>query len=224
MVYIVSTPIGNLEDITLRAMRILKEVDFIICEDSRVTRILLEKYEIHKELIALNAGNEEAKIGLILRKLSDGGSCALVSDAGTPLISDPGVRLISALIKSNIPVSSIPGPSAVLTALTLSGLPADAFTFEGFIPQKKGRKTFIEALVEADKTIIFYESVYRIEKLLQEMLPVIPTRAIAICRELTKFHEEVWRGTVTEIHAMLATKTIKGEFVVVVAPSWWKIK
>lgn len=222
MLYIISTPIGNLEDITLRALRLLKEADFILCEDTRVTKVLLEKYEIHKELISLNAQTESNKIPYVVNRLKGRENGALVSDAGTPLISDPGGRLIKAVIDAGIEVAAVPGPSAVLAALAISGLPADCFTFEGFIPQKKGRKTFLESLQDTERTIVFYESVYRIEKVLHELHAVIPERQIAVCRELTKMFEEVWRGTVTEVLANLSTKTIKGEFVLVIAPRWWK--
>lgn len=222
MLYIVSTPIGNLEDITLRALRILKSVSFIVCEDTRVTRVLLDKYEIKAELVSLNAQNEQGKMQYVLSRLMGNTDCALVSDAGTPLISDPGARLIHEAIKQDIPVSTLPGPSALLAAITISGLPADCFLYEGFIPQKKGRKTFLESLITTDRTVVFYESVYRIEKLVGELNNVIPGRQIAVCRELTKMFEEAWRGTAKEVFEELPNKTIKGEFVIVVAPTWWK--
>ena len=156
--YIVSTPIGNLKDITLRALEILKEVDFIACEDTRVTGFLLNHYEIKKELVSVNANNESKKTDYILERITAGESCALVSDAGTPAISDPGIRLISAAIKMDINVVAVPGPSAVTAALTLSGLPTDAFIFEGFIPQKKGRQKKLQELSEEKRTIVIYES------------------------------------------------------------------
>ena len=152
--YIVSTPIGNLKDITLRALEILKEVDFIACEDTRVTSVLLKNYDIHKELISLNAVNESSKVGYVLKRMNNGENCALVSDAGTPGISDPGTRLISTAIKNGIEVIPVPGASAVVTALSLSGLPSDSFVFEGFIPQKKGRQTRRKQIAEEKRTII----------------------------------------------------------------------
>ena len=220
--YVVSTPIGNLKDITLRALEILKEVDFIACEDTRVTVNLLHHYEIKKEMLSLNAINENSKIDSIINRVLSGESCALVSDAGTPGISDPGKRLIASTIGRNISVVPVPGASALLTALTISGLPADSFIFEGFIPQKKGRQKKLIEISQEERTIVIYESVYRIEKLINELEHFIPNREISICRELTKKFEEVWRGKPSEILNTLAGKTIKGEFVVVIAPSKWK--
>ena len=154
--YIVSTPIGNLKDITLRALEILKEVDFIACEDTRVTGFLLNHYEIKKGLVSLNAKNETQKADLILDRIINGESCALVSDAGTQAISDPGIRLISAAIKKEINIVSVPGPSSFTAALTLSGLPTDAFVFEGFIPQKKGRQKKLKELSDERRTIVLF--------------------------------------------------------------------
>ena len=219
--YIVSTPIGNLKDITLRALEILKEVDFIACEDTRVTSILLRNYEIHKELISLNAVNENSKIDYILSRINNGENCALVSDAGTPGISDPGVRLISAAINNEIEVIPIPGAVAAITALSISGLPSDSFIFEGFIPQKKGRQKKLKELAEEERTIIIYESVYRIEKLLNELNEYMPERQIVICRELTKKFEETRKGTPAELLNSFNEKVNKGEFVVVIAPKRW---
>jgi len=220
--YIVSTPIGNLKDITLRALEILREVDFIACEDTRVTGFLLNHYEIKKELVSVNANNESKKTDYILERITAGESCALVSDAGTPAISDPGIRLISAAIKMDINVVAVPGPSAVTAALTLSGLPTDAFIFEGFIPQKKGRQKKLQELSEEKRTIVIYESTYRIEKLLNELNEYMPDRIIVVCREITKKFEEVWRGYPVDILNTLNEKTIKGEFVIVIAPPGWK--
>lgn len=220
--YIVSTPIGNLKDITLRALEILKEVDFIACEDTRVTGFLLNHYEIKKGLVSLNAKNETQKADLILDRIINGESCALVSDAGTPAISDPGIRLISAAIKKEINIVSVPGPSSFTAALTLSGLPTDAFVFEGFIPQKKGRQKKLKELSDERRTIVLFESTYRIEKLLNELNEYMPGRLIAVCREITKKFEEVWRGYPQDIFNILNEKTIKGEFVVVIAPADWE--
>lgn len=220
--YIVSTPIGNLKDITLRALDTLKEVDFIACEDTRVTGILLKHYEITKEMTSLNAVNEHTKIKNILESIQSGKSCALVSDAGTPGISDPGNRMIAAAIDKGIEVVPVPGVSASLAALTISGLPSNSYAYEGFIPQKKGRQKKLALLSEEERTIIIYESVHRIEKLLKELDQYMPERLIVVCRELTKKFEECWRGTASSILNSLSTKTIKGEFVIVVAPKKWK--
>ncbi len=221
--YIVSTPIGNLKDITFRAVDILKEVNFIACEDTRVTSILLKHYEIKKELISLNAANENSKIDYVLSRIENGESCALVSDAGTPAISDPGIRLISAAIKKNINVVSIPGASAAISALTLSGFPTDSFLFEGFLPQKKGRQKKLKDLSEEKRTIVLYESTYRIEKLLNELYEYMPERNIAVCREITKKFEEIWRGKPNELLESLKDKVTKGEFVFIIAPINWEI-
>jgi 16S rRNA (cytidine1402-2'-O)-methyltransferase len=222
--YIVSTPIGNLKDITLRALEILKDVDFISCEDTRVTGFLLNHYDIKKELVSLNVNNESKKSDYILKRIIKGESCALVSDAGTPTISDPGIRLISEAIKRGINIITVPGPSALTAALTLSGLPTNAFTFEGFIPLKKGRQKKLKELSEEKRTIVIYESTFRIEKLLRELNEYMPGRLIAVCREITKKFEEVWRGYPNDILESLDEKTTKGEFVIVIAPSDWKEK
>ena len=220
--YIVSSPIGNLKDITLRALEILKEVDFVACEDTRITGFLLNHYEIKKELVSLNAGNETSKAHYIIGRIVNGESCALVSDAGTPAISDPGIRLISAAINKGINIVTVPGPSAATAALTLSGLPTDSFIFEGFIPQKKGRQKKLKDLAAEKRTIVIYESTYRIEKLLNELKEYMPHRFIAVCREMTKKFEEVWRGYPEEILNSLSAKTTKGEFVIVIAPADWE--
>ncbi len=219
--YIVSTPIGNLKDITLRALEILKDVDFISCEDTRVTGFLLNHYEMKKDLVSLNANNESEKSEYILNRITDGESCALVSDAGTPAISDPGIRLISAAIKRGINIVAIPGPSAVTAALTLSGLPTNSFVFEGFLPQKKGRQKKLKELSEESRTIVLYESTYRIEKLLNELNEYMPGRLIVVCREITKKFEETWRGYPENILESLNEKTLKGEFALVIAPLDW---
>ena|SRR3990172_10942943 len=219
--YIVSTPIGNLKDITLRAIEVLKEVNFIACEDTRVTAFLLNHFEIKSELISLNASNESSKINYVLERISNGESCALVSDAGTPGVSDPGVRLISAAIKKEIGIIPVPGVSASITALTISGLPTDSFVFEGFLPQKKGRQKLLAELAEEKRTIILYESTYRIEKLLTELRKYMPARQVVVCRELTKKFEEIWRGTPEEILNNFSGKITKGEFTVVISPKNW---
>jgi 16S rRNA (cytidine1402-2'-O)-methyltransferase len=222
--YIVSTPIGNLKDITLRAIETLNEVDFIICEDTRVTSILLKQYNIIKQLISFNAVSETKKIPTVIERLLRGQSYALVSDSGTPAISDPGVRLISEAVKNGIDVISIPGATALITALTISGLPTDSFLFEGFLPQKKGRQKKLKELSEEKRTIVLYESSHRIKKLIDELAEYFPEKYIVVCRELTKKFEETWRGYTNEIKEKLNEKTIKGEFVVVIAPSKWDSK
>ncbi len=220
--YIVSTPIGNLKDITLRAIETLNEVDFILCEDTRVTSILLKQYNIIKQLISFNAVSEIKKIPIIIERLLNGQSYALVSDSGTPAISDPGIRLVSESIKNGIQIISIPGATALIAALTVSGLPTDAFVFEGFLPLKKGRQKKLKELSEEERTIVLYESSHRIEKLINELIEYFPQRYVVICRELTKKFEEYWRGYPSELRENLKEKIIKGEFVVVIAQQAWK--
>lgn len=222
--YIVSTPIGNLKDITLRAIETLKEVDFILCEDTRTSGNLLNHLEIKKELISLNAFNEQKKIEFIVDRIISNQTAALISDAGTPLISDPGVRLVSACIDRGIEIIPIPGPVALIAALSMSGLPTDSFVFEGFLPQKKGRQTKLKALAEENRTIIIYESMYRIEKLLKELNEYLPERFLVVCREITKKFEETWRGFPKDLVETFPEKISKGEFVVVIAPKDWKVK
>jgi 16S rRNA (cytidine1402-2'-O)-methyltransferase len=221
--FVVATPIGNLSDITLRAIEILKSVDLIICEDTRITKILLNHFGIDKNLFVINAHNESKNISAVIEKIKNGLTCALVSDAGTPSISDPGTRLVNAAIKEGIEIIGAPGPSAVTLALSISGLPTDAFVFEGFLPQKKGRQSKLKELAIEERTIVLYESTYRIEKLLKELNEYLPDRQIAVCRELTKKFEEVWRGTASEILNEFEKKITKGEFVVIIAPPEFKM-
>lgn len=223
-IYIVSTPIGNLKDITVRAIETLNEVDFILCEDTRVTSILLKHYSVSKQLFSFNAVTEGKKIPSVIDRIKKGENCALVSDSGTPLISDPGVRLVSEAIKQNIEVIPVPGASALVSALTISGLPTDSFVFEGFLPQKKGRQKKLKELSGEPKTIILYESPYRIEKLIDELVEYMPKRYVVVCRELTKKFEETWRGYPKILKDEPNKKIIKGEFVVVIAPIVWKIE
>lgn len=222
--YIVSTPIGNLKDITLRAIETLNEVDFILCEDTRVTSILLKQYNIIKQLISFNAISEIKKIPSIIERLQNGQSYALVSDSGTPAISDPGIRLISEAIVNNVEVITIPGPTALIAALTISGLPTDSFVFEGFLPQKKGRQKKLGELSAEERTIVLYESTHRIEKLIDELVRYFPERFVVVCRELTKKFEESWRGYPSELKEKMHDKIIKGEFVVVIASRDWQSK
>lgn len=222
--YIVSTPIGNLKDITLRAIEILKEVDFVLCEDTRTSGNLLKHYEIQKELISLNAFNESKKIDPIVNRILSNQSAAIITDAGTPAISDPGVRLVSACIDKGIEVISIPGATALIAALSISGLPTDSFVFEGFIPQKKGRQTKLKELANESRTIVLYESTYRIEKLLNELNEYLPDRFVVVCREITKKFEETWRGFPKDLVESFPERISKGEFVIVIAPKAWKVK
>jgi 16S rRNA (cytidine1402-2'-O)-methyltransferase len=182
---------------------------------------LLNHYEIKKELISINAFNEKNRIPMVISRLKEGQVCALISDAGTPGISDPGTRLISAAIKDDIKIIPIPGATAVISALTISGMPSDAFVFEGFLPQKKGRQKLLKQLAEEERTIILYESVYRIKKLLDELSSYMPDRWIVICRELTKKFEETWRGYPPQLLSEFDDKINKGEFVVVISPRKW---
>ncbi len=200
----------------------MEDVDFILCEDTRITSRLLNHYNISKKLISFNVVSEKKKIPNVIERIKSGDDCALVSDAGTPAISDPGIRLISEAIKEQIDVVPIPGTSAVITALTISGLPTDSFIFEGFLPQKKGRQKKLKELAEEKRTIILYESTYRIKKLVDELTEYMPKRYIVVCRELTKKFEETWRGYPTEIKEVIDEKISKGEFVIVVAPKDWK--
>jgi len=222
--YIVSTPIGNLKDISFRAVETLNEVEYILCEDTRVTSVLLKHYNIIKHLISFNAVSETGKIPAIIERLLIGQSYALVSDSGTPSISDPGIRLISEAMKQGIEVVSVPGATALISALTISGLPTDSFVFEGFLPQKKGRQKKLKELSDEKRTIVLYESSHRIVKLIDELINYIPERYIVVCRELTKKFEETWRGYPGELKETLDSKIIKGEFVVVIAPKNWKVK
>jgi len=212
-----------MSDITFRAINTLKEVDIIACEDTRVTTNLIKHYQIEKKLISVNAFNESDRVRTIIDRLVSGESVALVSDSGTPTISDPGNRLISEVIKNEIEVVTIPGATALTAALSISGLPTDSFVFEGFLPQKKGRQKKLLQLSEEERTIVLYESVYRIEKLIEELNTYMPGRFIVVCRELTKKFEESWRGLPSEILASLSSKTIKGEFVIVIAPKKWRV-
>lgn len=221
--YIVSTPIGNLKDITFRAIETLNEVDFILCEDTRVTSVLTKQYNIIKQLISFNAVSETKKIPMIIERLLQGQSYALVSDSGTPAISDPGIRLVSEAVKNKIEVISIPGATALIAALTISGLPTDSFVFEGFLPQKKGRQKKLSELSDEERTIVLYESSHRIEKLIDELVQYFPERYVVICRELTKKFEESWRGYPAELKEKLNEKIIKGEFVVVISSKSFKV-
>jgi 16S rRNA (cytidine1402-2'-O)-methyltransferase len=215
--YIVSTPIGNLNDITFRAVEVLKQVDLIACEDTRRTKILLEKFGLAKNLISYYNYNERQRAEEIIRELKSGKNVALVSDSGTPGISDPGFVLIKRAIEENITVIPIPGPTAFVCALVGSGLPMDEFVFVGFLPHKKGRKTKLKKLSEEERTIILYESPHRLIKTLNEILENFGDREIAVAKELTKIHEEFFRGKISEVLKKLTPDKIKGEFVIVIS-------
>lgn len=215
MLYIISTPIGNLKDITLRAIDTLREVDLILAEDTRRTGILLKEYLIKNKLLSYNDMNKTRRTKEAIQLLKQGKDLALVSDSGTPGISDPGFYLIREAIKYNIQISPIPGPCALISALVCSGLPTDSFIFYGFIPKKQGqKKRFLEQLPET--TVIFYESPHRIIKTLKLMNEIMPKKQIVIGRELTKRFEEFIRGTVKGVYNKLKEKQLKGEIVVII--------
>jgi 16S rRNA (cytidine1402-2'-O)-methyltransferase len=216
--YLVPTPIGNLDDITLRAIKILTSVDFVLAEDTRTSGQLLKHLGINKPLQSYHIHNEHHSVDRIIGRLQKGETAALVSDAGTPAISDPGFLLVRACLKENITLECLPGATAFVPALVNSGLPSDRFTFEGFLPHKKGRQTRLQNLVTEERTMVFYESPHRLIKCLEQFVTVFGAdRQASVSRELTKIFEETVRGTLQEIIAYFAEKTIKGEIVIVVA-------
>jgi 16S rRNA (cytidine1402-2'-O)-methyltransferase len=216
--YIVATPIGNLEDISARALRILGEVDLIACEDTRQTHKLLDRYSISKPLVSYHEHNERARSEELVRELAGGKTIALLSDAGTPLIADPGYRLVEAARAQGIAVSPIPGPSALIAALSASGLPTDSFLFCGFLPAKKSqRRKFLEQYRHSSMTVVAYETPHRVVEALEDIAEVLGPRPVVLARELTKIHEEFLRGTATEIHDALAKRpAVKGEIVLMI--------
>lgn len=216
--YLIPTPIGNMEDITLRAIRILKEVEVIFCEDTRVTGLLLQQLNIKKKLISNHLYNEEKNYSKLLSYLENGYNVGLVSDRGTPIISDPGYLLAKYTMEKGYNVVGLPGPTALISALIMSGLPPMPFYFFGFLNNKEGkRKKELDKLKDVEATLIFYESPHRIQKTLNDMLKILGNRKIAISREISKKYEEIYRGKIQEIKDHLLD--IKGEFVIVVAPS-----
>lgn len=219
ILYVVATPIGNLEDITLRALRILKEVDMVLAEDTRVTKKLLARYDIHTPVVRLDAHMEAKRSGDIVECLQGGNRLALVTDAGTPAISDPGNRLVAAVRAAGIRIEAIPGPSSVAAALSIAGLPHDEFMFLGFLPHKKGRQTALTYVANALVPVVLFESTHRILKLLKELAVHAADRRIILARELTKMHEEVLTGSSAELADILTKQPVKqkGEFVVIVA-------
>lgn len=215
--YLIPTPIGNLEDITLRALRILKEVDLILAEDTRTSSKLLKHYDISKQLMAHHQHNEHHSLNRIIDILKTGKTMALISDAGTPAISDPGFLLARACVQNGIEIECLPGATAFVPALVNSGFPSDKFVFEGFLPHKKGRQTRLKFLAEETRTIIFYESPHRLIKTLKQFDEYFgEDRQVSVSRELTKMHEETIRGTALELVNYYETHTLKGEIVIVV--------
>ena len=215
--FIVPTPIGNLEDITLRALKVLREVDFILCEDTRTTCNLLRHFEIERPCYPYHIRNEHQQLENIISRIRQVDSAALTSDAGTPAISDPGFLLVRECLRNDIEVECLPGATALIPALVDSGLPASSFKFYGFIPHKKGKETCLKTMAAANETAIFYESPYRLLKTLEMMVPIFGAdRPVSVSRELTKIHEETFRGTVSEAVAHFSAKPVKGEIVVVV--------
>ncbi|MCU1232110.1 MAG: Uroporphyrin-III C/tetrapyrrole (Corrin/Porphyrin) methyltransferase [Candidatus Solibacter sp.] len=218
LLYVVATPIGNLEDITYRAVRVLGEADLIACEDTRQTRKLLDHYKIHKPTISYHDHNEQERTEDLTARLLSGETIALVSDAGMPLVSDPGYRLVHAAIEAGISVQPVPGASASLTALAASGLPTDSFHFGGFLPPKTGQRAkLLEALADEHATLIFYEAPHRILETLEAIETALGPRPVVVAREITKIHEEFLRGTAAEIHAKLAARdSVRGEITLLI--------
>jgi 16S rRNA (cytidine1402-2'-O)-methyltransferase len=216
VLHLVSTPIGNLEDITLRAIRVLKEVELIAAEDTRRTGILLNHYDIKNKMVSYHGYNKERKSEHLIRQLLDGASIALVSDAGTPGISDPAFHLVHRAVQASIPVISIPGASAAIAGITVSGLPTNRFVFEGFLPTKKGRKKRLRELSIEPRTVVLYEAPHRLIRTLSDLQEAFGDRQASICRELTKKFEEINRGTLSELTKIYTDRKILGEFVIII--------
>ena len=216
--YVVPTPVGNLEDMTFRAIRILKEADLVLAEDTRTSGILLKHFEIKNAMQSYHKFNEHKAVEGIINRLKAGETIALVSDAGTPGISDPGFLIVRECVKNDIEVQCLPGATAFVPALVASGLPDERFCFEGFLPQKKGRMTRLNALAEVTRTMIFYESPYRLVKTLTQFAELFgPERKVSVCREISKIHEESVRGTLQEVVAHFTATEPRGEIVIVLA-------
>ena len=220
ILYIVPTPVGNMEDMTFRAVRILKEVDLVLAEDTRTSGILLKHYEIKNALMSHHKFNEHGTSAGIVNRLLAGENIALISDAGTPGISDPGFFLVREAVRAGVEVQCLPGATAFVPALVSSGLPCDRFAFEGFLPQKKGRQTKLQSLQDEERTLIFYESPYRLVKTLQQFAEVYGgDRQVSVCREISKVHEESVRGSLDEVIAHFKEQEPKGEIMIVLAGS-----
>ncbi len=214
--YIVPTPIGNLEDITLRAINVLKSVDVVLAEDTRTSGFLLKHLGISKPMLSYHIHNEHQTVSRVIERIKKGETMALVSDAGTPAVSDPGFLLVRECIKEGITIECLPGPTAFVPALVNSGLPADRFTFEGFLPHKKGRQTRIQNLVDEERTMVFYESPHRLVKALVQFAEYFGAdRPVSVSRELSKIYEENIRGTLSEVITYFDSKVVKGEIVIV---------
>jgi len=217
MLYIVPTPVGNMEDITLRALKVLREADLILAEDTRTSGLLLKHFDIKRPMQSYHKFNEHQTVARIVERLQAGEEVAVVSDAGTPGISDPGFLVAREAIRAGIEVTCLPGATAFVPALVSSGLPCDKFCFEGFLPQKKGRQTRLMQLAKETRTMVFYESPHRVVKALQQFIEVFgQERPAAVCREISKVHEEVVRGTLAEVLAHFTEHEPRGEFVIVV--------
>ena len=227
--YVVGTPIGNLEDITLRALRILKEVDVILCEDTRVTKKLLHHYDIHTKTLSYHAHSTLQKVDYIIELLNEGKNLALVSDAGTPAVSDPGSLLVSKirealsrsdLDKDEIKIMAVPGPSALTSALSIAGVPVQDFTFLGFLPHKKGRETLFKEIANSERAMVFYESTHRLLKTLEALQKFTPERKVVVAKEITKMFEDALVGTAEELLKIFTDtpEKVRGEFVLIVSP------
>ncbi len=216
MLYIVATPIGNLEDMTFRAVRTLKEVDYIFAEDTRVTKKLLAHYEIDTVVYRYDEFTKMTQINSIINLLNEGKNVALVTDAGTPCISDPGYEVVERALKEGLKVSPIPGCSSLVTAASVSGISMRRMAYEGFLPKKKGRQTLLKKLAYEERPIVIFESPHRVVKTLEDIEEFLGVREVAICREITKIYEEIIKGTTTELIAKLKDRTIKGEVVMIV--------
>ncbi len=217
MLYLVPTPVGNMEDITMRALRILREADLILAEDTRTSGNLLRHFDIRKPMLSYHKFNEHQTVASVVERLKAGETIAVVSDAGTPGISDPGFLVVREAVKAGVEVQTLPGATAFVPALVSSGLPCDRFCFEGFLPQKKGRQTRLNALREETRTMIFYESPHRVVKALEQMKDVFgEERRCSVCREISKVYEESVRGTISEVLEHFKENEPKGEFVIVI--------
>lgn len=216
--FVVPTPVGNMEDMTFRAIRVLKEADLILAEDTRTSSVLLHHYEIKNQLLSHHKFNEHQTVERLVERIKAGETVALISDAGTPAISDPGFLMVRECVRNGIEVTCLPGPTAFVPALVMSGLPDERFCFEGFLPQKKGRNTRLQSLVNESRSMIFYESPYRLVKTLEQFVEYFGSdRKVAVCREISKVHEDCVRGTLTEVVAHFKETEPKGEIVIILS-------